>query len=947
MCAAKPQLVPLLLLCAGIATPAGADLVAERITPENVARLQIGGVHSVGGVGDWALGNGTICGVIAGARHETVISEYGAVPVDLGHCGRDDDQLAYWEVIVGVPAPTVRDVLTRPLEVAAEATLGDEADTASDVAEFVEAHRGPVPRLRAEVADGEARVIATAQYDGVRAEIRYAVGRAEPRVLRITTRLERVEKGRKVSMFGRTILHGNGSLRPFTLSTRPGEGGFRYPPVDPDDPLSMARAMRPAKFFALVGGAAVEPGIAYGVEVREAVLERSDGSRRDLPLALVTGGHFTLMMVLMQPLWLGSPERMGLLELAQLPFMDVAVGDAVRIESAVYVGARSDVASVTDPFFARGPTAAPFVSGRVDDPEVRLHVRDDQDRAVTVSRPRPDGRFRFRLPSGRHHLEVRSPGGTAHARTLEIGVDDVDLGRLPVGNTGRVRLPRAGPMRLVFQGVEGTPDPVLGDDLLGLRFGGEPYPLATSSNDVSLAGVPGDPAHVTLAPGTYRVLATRGPEFSVGRTRVEVAAGETTDLVIEPPVRVLETPGWIAADLHVHGAASFDSGLPWPRQLAAFAAQGGEVLLASDHHVITDLRPVIAQAGLTGRVAGITGTEVTGTAESPAAPFTIGHANAFPLVPEPHAYRAGGPASANRRLRDVMATLRAKDPEVVVQLNHPRSAPGESPPSPFYYLDHKAVAGRPFRASAPLRSEHNRALVERDPATGVRDLDFDAMEIWNGASRLRYLWTRAAWFSLLLQGERRTGTANSDSHRLGEVVALPRSYVRIADDRVAAFDERAFLAALRAGRVFGTSGPLLDADLGGAGLGERFAGRSGELRLSVTAAPWVPVSEARVWVNAELAWRGPVSAGETLRIPLSFPRDAWLVVEVEGEPDDVFAAVAPGFRSFAFTNPIYVDAEGDGVWRAPGFSRSSPPDALANPSQSDRRSRAASTGRRR
>ncbi len=924
-----------ILLCAGAAS-SSAELYAERITRENAARRQVGGVHAVGGIGDWALGNGTICAVIADVRHEIVLSEFGAVPVDLGHCGRRNDQLPHWEVILGIPAPTVEDVVSAPLEAAASATVPGREERGAEAADFEGV--GQEPTLHAEVAEGEARVVARALVNGVQAEIRYAVSLDEPTVLRLTVLLERVEPGPKASMFGSTIMHGNGSMRPFTFSNRPGdaESGFSHPPVDPNDPISLALALRPWRHFVLVGDHAVKPEISYGFALREAVLERADGSRSELPVASVSGGHFTLTLVLTRPLWLGSPERMGILELAQLPLMDIAVGDVVRIETAVLVGDRADVASVIDRVFAQPPFEAPLVSGRVGDPEVRLHVSDDGGGAVTMAKPDPDGRFRFRVPEGRYRLEVRSVAGTAHERWLEVEGGDLDLGLLPVGNTGRVRLPQAGPMRLVFQGIEGTPDPVLGDDLLGLRFGGEPYPLSTSSNDLALLGGTGDPTHATLPPGVYRVLATRGPEFSVSEARLEVTAGATPSLAIDAPVRVLDTPGWISADLHVHAAPSFDSALPWERQVAAFAAQGGEVLLASDHQVITDPRPAIEKLGLTGRVAGITGTEVTGTAESPAAPFTIGHTNVFPLERKPLEYRAGGLPSANRRLRDVMAEARALDPDVIVQLNHPRSAPGESPPSPFFYLDKMAVPGRPFVASRPLTHGDNRVLIEPDPTTGVRDLDFDVIEVWNGASRLRYLWTRAAWFSLLSQGELRAGTANSDSHRSGELVAMPRSYVRVPDDRVARFDEAAFVRGLRQGRVFGTSGPLLDVTLGGGGPGTLFRGGKGELRVTVTAAPWVPVSEARVFVNAELAWTGPASAGETLRIPLTFPRDAWIVVEAEGEPDDVFAAIAPGFRSFAFANPIYVDAQGDGVWRPPGFSLASPPDALASPSRSDR-----------
>lgn len=106
--------------------------------------------------------------------------------------------------------------------------------------------------------------------------------------------------------------------------------------------------------------------------------------------------------------------------------------------------------------------------------------------------------------------------------------------------------------------------------------------------------------------------------------------------------------------------------------------------------------------------------------------------------------------------------------------------------------------------------------------------------------------------------------------------------------------------------------------------------------MQIRAAPWVPVSTARVFVDAELVWEGEAHAGDLLRVPLEFDRDCFVTIEVEGEPDDVFSAVAPEFRSFAFTNPIFVDADGDGRWVAPGIVPSRPPDLLANPSRTPR-----------
>jgi hypothetical protein len=272
----------------------------------------------------------------------------------------------------------------------------------------------------------------------------------------------------------------------------------------------------------------------------------------------------------------------------------------------------------------------------------------------------------------------------------------------------------------------------------------------------------------------------------------------------------------------------------------------------------------------------------------------------------------------------VIADLRSRG--ALVQLNHARTeSRGDGG-----LFDHLGVAGVGFDPARPLGEVPNRVLLEPDPASGFRDLDFDAMELVSGPSLESYRRLRAVWFALLLQGERRTATANSDSHRAREVIALARNYVRVPDDRPGAFDARAFLDALRAGRSYGTTGPILELDLGGAGPGERFAGRAGELRVRVRAAPWVPVSRMRVFVNAVAAEERATRAGDELRLPLAFERDSFVVVEVWGEPGGAYAALAPGFTPLAFSNPVWVDADSDGHWRAPGL-RAPLPRALTHP----------------
>jgi hypothetical protein len=259
-----------------------------------------------------------------------------------------------------------------------------------------------------------------------------------------------------------------------------------------------------------------------------------------------------------------------------------------------------------------------------------------------------------------------------------------------------------------------------------------------------------------------------------------------------------------------------------------------------------------------------------------------------------------------------------------VQLNHPRNHDQDSVEDGAYFT-HLAVAGKPYDPARPLDAKPNRVLAERDPATGLRDLDYDGVELLNGPDANRFRLVRADWLSLLLQGNVHVGVGNSDTHRAGEVPGLPRTYVALADDRIVGFDEAAFFAALSKGRAFATTGPLLDVKLGEAGPGQRFRGRAGTLRVAVDAAPWVPVERLLVHRDGEIVADRPIARGGAVELPLEFARDGFVVVEVEGVPDPTWTALLPGFTPLAVANPIFVDADGDGTWNAPGLPNPAPP----------------------
>jgi len=875
------------LAATSLASP--SELVAERITAPRYDALAVGGPDADAGVGDYALSNGVLCAAIAAPEHETFLSPHGGTLIDLGHCGRANDQ---WSSLHGLPDFDREQVL-------------------------------PLSRVRVEVRGGAARAISEGEADGVRARITHSLSRAEPELLRVTTELTRLPGGERVLGYGELAMHASAQLRSFhVVRAHPERSrGFHHPGTD--SVWTTLDMVSNADVNVLVGSDGL-PEIAYGLELLGARVLGADGAAREVPVLSVTAEDFTLAAVLPRAFWFGGGAA-SLSQLLQIPFMSLGEGETLVLERAIHVGRRSDVASVLDRLL---PNGVP-VRGRVDDPRAQIHFATAAGAPVSEVRPEPDGRFALSLPPGRYQARATAPGDRKRKRDFVVAASGATLAPLALGAPATLVLPRGQTMRLVFLGAGETATPHFDGDALGFRIGEAKLRKGEADNVISLASDETDPRELALAPGRYRVIATRGLEYELREVEIAVAAGERRELKIEAPARAFETPGWIAADLHVHSAASMDSALPLPRQLAAFAAQGGEVVVTTDHDRVIDARETIARLGLGDRITSVVGAEITSTFPGGDVPFTIGHLNAFPLQHSRSAYRGGAPRSEDVRVRAVIGELRAAGKRPFVQINHPRGDTLDDV-RPGAFFSHLGVKGKPFVPSRPLLAGRNRSLVEPD-ASGLRDVDFSALEILNGKRFDRYRAARADWISLLLQGERRTATANSDSHSIGEIVGMPRNYVVAADDAAPSFDEASFVAALDAGRCFGTDGPFLVTTLDGVGLGGTYVGNEAKLEIEIRAARWVPVNELRVYVNAELAARRSLAPGERrAAFPLRFSRDAFVWVEALGPLQEPYASVLPGHEPRAFTNPIYVDANHDGAWTPPGIPKP-PPMLLVNP----------------
>ncbi len=624
--------------------------------------------------------------------------------------------------------------------------------------------------------------------------------------------------------------------------------------------------------------------------------------------------------------------------------------------------------------------------------------------------PASDGTFQVALPPNRNYrvqpYAFGLPAGAAAsfiAADTDLSIGDVTITAsadltVTVESSPGVPVTYAELVLIPFDDPAATGAPV--PSLYGL-FAGCP-PTAAPSNGGSppctstlvvcapMLGPPdgGSPAcnraltvngsfELAVPPGHYYVYATRGPFSSIDRTEVNLAPGMSLPVKLQvQSLPQLLPSGVVSGDFHVHGGASFDTSIPDLDRVISFLATGVDVIIATDHNVVTSYASTLATLGATNSIVVIPGVEQTPNilwyyVPGDRFPKTLGHFNFWPLVPDFLQTRNGAPWPELRepgQLMDDMDAVFANPATGVRQLNHPYllaklgrdqgypAALGYDPTTP---IPATPTDGFSFAANA----------LARAPGGHHRNIDWDVEEVMTGASRADWLRYRALWFSLLNQGFKRVGTANSDSHSLSiEQVGYPRNLVWGGHDQ-GTFDVDSFDADVRAGHLEGTNGPVLDVTIDDGATSYRpdmapiTVSHSATLKISVAAAPWIPVTEARVFVNGVLVhtfdlsslfpssdpFGTHVSSGSvSMQLATLLPAtgDAWLVVEAglhqdtpadtdgDGLPDlpamDVpgrpalddprfdLQAIAPGVWPTAFSNPFFLDLDGGG-WTAPGL----------------------------
>jgi hypothetical protein len=400
----------------------------------------------------------------------------------------------------------------------------------------------------------------------------------------------------------------------------------------------------------------------------------------------------------------------------------------------------------------------------------------------------------------------------------------------------------------------------------------------------------GKPTRMELPAGVYLVSATHGTEWSMDEAKLSVAPGKTSSVQLSLR-RELETPGFVAADTHIHTLTFSGHGdASAEERMVTLAAEGVELAIATDHNHQTDFTPFQNELKLNGWFTSVTGNEVT---------TQNGHFNSFPLKPGKDI-----PAYKEEDWVKLVAGIRAKGARVVI-LNHPRWP--DIPRGPFG------------------RFGLNRASGER--ASGGA-FTFDAMELINsGVLQPDPLFICRDWFSLLNHGEKITAVGSSDSHTVDNIVGQGRTYVRSSTDDPAKINVDESCKAFLRGDTTISLGIFADVKVNGSYvMGDTLKpeGRAVEADLRVAAPSWVTPKRAIIFLNGVAVAEQivPTTKGKPtdtqLRFKLPAPaHDAWLVCVIIGDGVTHPSWATKAKYTFAATNPIYLDADGDGAWRSP------------------------------
>jgi hypothetical protein len=527
----------------------------------------------------------------------------------------------------------------------------------------------------------------------------------------------------------------------------------------------------------------------------------------------------------------------------------------------------------------RDPTTMVDVSGRVTfsdgAPAIGARVGvyhdaggdgqvDDTDPVVSYLVVTATGAFAGKVPAGEYLLqaETRDLGhsrSVAPGPALDLSIAaplrlDIDILDDATGDTIPARL-------LVIGEHPAPPDKRVFDnyDRVGGVVVSRHLVRGTSMGAVS------DGPILLPAGGSYRVYASRGTEWSAASAPFGANGSGKVTLRLR---RVLDTPGYLSSEFHVHQVGSPDSPVGSLERVSSALSAGIELFAVTDHDVVSDLQPIVEDLAVEDILRVVPGIEVT--------PFPYGHFNAYPLDVVPNA--TGGAIDWGRG-RDgyamtpgeIFAAARQRGARVV-EVNHPR---GEGALGTFQQYFDRASLKYDYTTRS-IFGDFAASAVPNDylrlPDESLWSDAWNVLEVWNGFGmkdtdgdgrrEITHLdRVTRDWFNLLSLGFYVAPVGNSDTHNaVKDPLGMPRTMVRVPDDGPNPLVDGTItdkvmmtLEGTAVPRdIVVTDGPMIAVKVAGQdAIGRQVTPTAGTITLdvTVTAADWAEFDTIEIFAN--------------------------------------------------------------------------------------------------
>ena len=496
-------------------------------------------------------------------------------------------------------------------------------------------------------------------------------------------------------------------------------------------------------------------------------------------------------------------------------------------------------------------------------------------------------------------------------------------------------------------------------------------------HNVDQAFYTGDPVEFMLPVGEYYAVASRGPEYEIDTSPYFIVSDHDVTHVQLQVLESVDTAGWVATDLHVHGERSFDAGTSIEARLSSMVAEGVEFFPSTDHDYLTDYEPTIERLGLEPWIQSITGVEVS--------PMEMGHFIGFPQDNDHLLWNGGAFEWTDMEPEDIFDTIRASGPsgyDPIVVVAHPHDGI-------LGYFDQFGLN--------PYGEDDGEVLIERPMLSITNDLlepgnfsmEFDVLEVFNsyrfdllraptqaeadayatGRSITPFAWNERSldeqqalidgetqlaygikgqidtWFTLLNLGYKITAVASSDTHSPAKTPSgQPRTWIACSTDDPAYIDPGEIADMLRAHRAVLSYGPFIRFEANGQPIGSEIAANGPvELFIEVQSPGWFDVDQVELYENGTLIQVIPVDSHDatvnlSTTVTVDPVDDAWYAVIALGDDD-----LEPVFPTLERDNLQFQDVVTEALGSMPSLAallsaaaprpRKSPmiPYALTNP----------------